>query len=66
MTPLYGLSSDRPRLVILAEYAARHGLTARQVEELTRQLPDYGRSADVVVLAEYRKPAVLVRGVSSL
>lgn len=68
MTPKkYGLNSARSRFQIIADYAARHDLSAKQVDELVRQLPDYGvrtmlfaslavlaRPDNVVSLAERR------------
>ena len=42
MTILYTINSARSRFQIIADYAARHDLSAKQVDELVRQLPDYG------------------------
>lgn len=39
---LYTINSDRSRYQIIADYAAEHDLSAKQVEELVKQLPDYG------------------------
>lgn len=69
MTPrtLYGLNSNRSRYQIIYDYAASHDLSAKQVDELVRQLPDYGvksmlaasaavlaRPCEVIDLAEHR------------
>lgn len=42
MTPLYGINSARSRFEIIRDHAKRHNLTVQQVDELVRQLPDYG------------------------
>jgi hypothetical protein len=39
---LYTINSNRSRHQIIADYAATHDLTAKQVDELVKQLPDYG------------------------
>jgi collagenase-like PrtC family protease len=39
---LYTINSDRSRFQILCDYAAAHDLSAKQIEELVKQLPDYG------------------------
>jgi hypothetical protein len=65
---LYTINSNRSRYQIIADYAATHDLTAKQVDELVKQLPDYGvrsmlhaslavlrpRSAVVVSMAQAR------------
>lgn len=63
---LYTIDSNRSRYQIVADYAARHDLSARQVDALVRQLPDYGvksmlagsvavlRRCQVICLAEHR------------
>jgi len=70
---LYTINSDRSRYQIVADYAARHDLSAKQVDELVRALPDYGvrsmlagsvatlrRSATIIDMAQAR--AVRARG----
>jgi hypothetical protein len=39
---LYTINSNRSRYQIVADYAARHDLSTKQVDELVRSLPDYG------------------------
>jgi hypothetical protein len=65
---LYTINSNRSRYQIIADYAAAHDLTATQVDELVKQLPDYGvrsmlhgslavlrpRSATVISMARAR------------
>jgi hypothetical protein len=56
---LYTINSARSRFQIIRDYAARHNLTTEQVDELVRQLPDYGVRtmlfASLVVLAREDK-----------
>lgn len=39
---LYTIDSNRSRFQIIATYAREHNLTVAQIDELVRQLPDYG------------------------
>jgi hypothetical protein len=39
---LYTINSNRSRYQIISDYAARHDLSVKQVDELVRALPNYG------------------------
>lgn len=47
---VYTINSNRSRLQIIADYAASHDLSARQVDELVRLLPDYTPTARIIPL----------------
>lgn len=58
---LYGLHSDRSRYQIIATYAREHNLSAKQIDELVRQLPDYGLRTQLhASLAAVCRPASVV------
>jgi hypothetical protein len=58
---LYTINSDRSRFQILCDYAAAHDLSAKQIEELVKQLPDYGLKSQLHgSLAALRPKAELI------